>query len=268
MAWSRKQKKRRFPRWLARPSGWRRSRGGTRGGTRGGWARTILRWLGIVIAAWIVITALPVIVLRWVDPPITAIMLETRHALSERAGKPVELLHRWVDYARISGPMHLAVVASEDQKFPYHHGFDWESVGKAIEAHREGERLRGASTISQQVAKNLFLWPAHSFVRKGIEAWFTVLIELFWSKQRILEMYLNIAQFGDRLFGVGAAAQHFFGESAAHITRAQAALLAAVLPNPTDRNVANPSAYVRERQADILRQMRHLGTHYLDVIEH
>ncbi len=227
----------------------------------------MLGWLGIAAAVWIGATSAPVIVLRWINPPTTAFMLETRYALSRQADKTATLAHHWVDYTHIAAPMRLAVVASEDQKFPYHHGFDWESVSNAIEAHRDGDRLRGASTISQQVAKNLFLWPAHSFVRKGIEAWFTVLIELFWSKRRILEVYLNIAQFGERVFGAGAAARHFFHEPAARLTPAQAALLAAVLPDPVGRSVTNPSAYVRQRQAEIQRQMRQLGTGYLQSID-
>lgn len=225
----------------------------------------ILRWVGIIAAAGLLLTALPVLLLRWINPPTTAFMLQTGWALDER----VDVLQHWVPYRDISPAMRLAVVASEDQKFPYHWGFDWASVASAIQAHRQqGEPLRGASTITQQVAKNLFLWPAHNFARKGIEAWFALLIELFWPKQRILEVYLNIAQFGDRVFGVGAAARHFFGESASGLGPAQAALLAAVLPNPTDRNVNAPSALVRRRQADIRQQMRQLGgPRYLNPIE-
>lgn len=229
--------------------------------------RQLRRWLSRLLVAWLVVTAVPVIILRWVNPPTTAFMLETRARLHARTGNGM-LLHRWVDFNHIAAPMRLAVVASEDQKFPFHHGFDWEQIGKAIDAWWHGGRLRGASTISQQTAKNLFLWPAHSFIRKGMGAYFTVLLELFWSKQRILEVYLNVAQFGDRVFGVSAAAQHFFHETATRLTPAQAALLAAALPDPKDRNVMRPSRYMRSRQADILRQMHDLGSNYLRVIEH
>lgn len=227
--------------------------------------RPVRRWFLRLLVVWLVVTATPVLALRWVNPPTTAFMLETRAHL--HSGN-TSLLHRWVSFDHISPPMRLAVVASEDQKFPFNHGFDWGQIGKAINAWRHGQRLRGASTISQQTAKNLFLWPAHSFIRKGIEAYFTVLLESFWSKRRILEVYLNVAQFGDRVFGVGAAARHFFHETAAQLTPAQAALLAANLPDPKDRNVTRPSRYMRHRQADILRQMHNLGAHYLDVIEH
>ncbi len=225
------------------------------------------RW-GWRLAAWtlgilVLVTALPVIVLRWVNPPTTAFMLEARAALP--AG---ESLHQqWVAYDHISPPMRLAVVASEDQRFPFHHGFDWTQIGDALSAWQRGQPLRGASTISQQTAKNVFLWPAHSLVRKAIEAWFTVLLETIWGKRRILEVYLNFAQFGPRTFGVGAAARRFFHEPAARITRAQAALLAAVLPDPQGRSVRRPSAFVRQRQREILRQMSNLGAGYLRVIK-
>ena len=151
------------------------------------------------------------------------------------------------------------MIAAEDQNFPTHRGFDVESIQKAIDAAERGRRLRGASTISQQVAKNLFLWSGRSFVRKGLEAYFTVLIELTWPKRRILEVYLNVAELGDGVFGVEAASQRFFKKPAAKLGPSEAALLAAVLPNPIRFRANRPSAYVEERRAWILQQMDQLG---------
>ncbi len=200
--------------------------------------------------------------LRWVAPPTSAFMIQ--HHL----GKGRALIARhWVPWEQISPDAALAVVAAEDQKFPAHRGFDVKSIRKAVEEHVDGEPLRGASTISQQVAKNLFLWPAQSFARKGIEAYFTLLIELMWPKQRILEVYLNIAEFGPGIYGVGAASELYFGKSPAELWPADAALLAAVLPNPKRLSAARPSEYVRARQAWILGQMRLLGgPAYLEVL--
>jgi monofunctional biosynthetic peptidoglycan transglycosylase len=159
-----------------------------------------------------------------------------------------------VPWERISPHAAVAVLASEDQRFPQHAGFDLESIADAVEERSRGGRLRGASTISQQVAKNLFLWPGRSWLRKGLEAWLTVWIEALWPKPRILEVYLNVAQFGPCTFGVGAASRRFFGKEPAHLTLAEASLLAAVLPNPVRRRVEAPSPGVRRRAAWIARQ--------------
>jgi monofunctional biosynthetic peptidoglycan transglycosylase len=173
----------------------------------------------------------------------------------------------WVGIDEMAPAMALAVVAAEDQRFPDHWGFDAVEILAAVERHREGGRLRGASTISQQVARNLFLWQGRSFFRKGLEVWFTALIETLWSKRRILEMYLNFAETGERLFGVEAASQRYFGRSARALGRQQAALIAAVLPNPVLYQVDRPSAYVRQRQQWILQQMDNLGgAAYLDGV--
>ena len=157
----------------------------------------------------------------------------------------------------------LALVAAEDQRFPDHHGFDLEAIEKARRNNARGRKVRGASTISQQVAKNLFLWSGRSWVRKGIEAWYTVLIELLWPKERILEVYANIAEFGDGVYGVQAAARSFFGRDAARLGPAQSARLAAVLPSPRRYNARNPGPYVQRRSRGIERQMRQLGQGYL-----
>jgi len=166
---------------------------------------------------------------------------------------------RWVHRTRISPAAALAVIAAEDQNFATHHGFDFESIQKAMDAHERGRRLRGASTISQQVAKNVFLWSGRSFIRKGLEAYFTVLLELIWSKRRILEVYLNIVELGDGVFGVEAASQRFFRKPAALLATNEAALLAAVLPNPIRMKANRPSEYVRERSDWIVQQMGQLG---------
>ena len=155
--------------------------------------------------------------------------------------------------------MPLAAVASEDQKFPFHRGFDFDSISAAVEKSLAGGRLRGASTISQQVAKNLFLWSGRSFVRKGLEAYFTVLLETLWSKHRILEVYLNIAAFGDNIYGVSTAARRLLGKPPSRLTPKDAALLAAVLPNPVALKVRHPSAYVKKRRDWIEQQMKQLG---------
>jgi monofunctional biosynthetic peptidoglycan transglycosylase len=174
-------------------------------------------------------------------------------------GRTYHADYRWVPWSRISPHAALAVIASEDQNFATHHGFDVESIQKAVDAHERGERLRGASTISQQVAKNLFLWSGRSYVRKGLEAYFTALIEVTWSKRRILEVYLNIVELGDGVFGVEAASQRDFHKPASRLTADEAALLAAVLPNPIRLRVSRPSAYVEERRGWIVQQMDQLG---------
>ncbi len=176
--------------------------------------------------------------------------------------------YRWTDYSQISRHAKLAVIASEDQKFAYHPGFDLEAIDRAVKERESGKRLRGASTITQQVAKNLFLWSGPSFVRKGLEAYLTLLIEAFWSKQRILEVYLNIAEFGPGIYGVGAATPRFFHARPSELTQGQAALLAAVLPAPSKFHADMPSVYLRKRQAWIIWQMNRLGgAQYIHSLE-
>jgi monofunctional biosynthetic peptidoglycan transglycosylase len=182
--------------------------------------------------------------------------------------RPLRLRHEWRDYGQISRELAMAVVTSEDQRFLEHHGFDFTQIHKALDEADRGGRLRGASTISQQVAKNLFLWNGHSWVRKGLEAWFTVLIEAMWSKRRILEVYLNTAQFGRGIYGAEAAAQSFFHKPAARLDRDEAALLAAVLPNPLRLRAGAPGPYVQRRQLQIEEQMESLGgPYYLHRLE-
>lgn len=182
---------------------------------------------------------------RYLDPP---------------ANYPAKVLHYWVPRAEMSPSIQLAVIAAEDQLFATHWGFDFASIMQAIEANQEGKALRGASTLTQQTAKNLFLWPGKSYLRKGIEAYFCGLMELFWSKERILEMYLNIVEFGPGIYGVEAASRFYFNKPGKKLTDDEAARLAAVLPNPYRFRVKQPSAYTRERVRWIKEQMGQSGT--------
>ena len=176
--------------------------------------------------------------------------------------KPIS--YQWYDYDDISNEITLAVIASEDQNFPSHFGFDFEQIGKAFKEKNKRGSLRGASTITQQVAKNLFLWEGKSFIRKGLEAYYTILIEVFWSKRRIMEIYINIAEMGDNIFGVGMASKIYLKKIPSKLTKQESALIAAVLPNPRKFSVENPSVYVRKRQAWILKQMHLLrGIFYI-----
>lgn len=217
----------------------------------------LLRLVGWLLVGWLLVTFVAVLLLRWIDPPTTAFILRER--IVAASSKPAYAVrHRWVDAAQISPYMRLAVIASEDQTFPDHHGFDFHSIDKALD-ERERGRVRGASTISQQTAKNLFLWPGQSWIRKGFEVYFTLLIESLWPKQRILEVYLNSAEFGKGVFGVGMASDIYFHKPAARLNQYDAALLAAVLPSPKRLRANAPSAYVRSRQEWIAGQMRSLG---------
>ena len=215
------------------------------------------------VLAWVLLGAVglsiaPVLLLRWVPPPTSAFMLWRSLAnLVSRQGVPIR--YHWTGWAQISPSMRVAVVAAEDQKFPRHWGFDFESMAEAIEDQGPWRRVRGASTITQQVSRNLFLWQGRSYIRKGLEAYFTILLELFWPKRRILEVYLNIAEFGDGTHGVYAAAKTFFGKHPSELTPAEAALLAAVLPNPKHLHANTPSPYVEERARWIEEQMEQLG---------
>jgi monofunctional glycosyltransferase len=228
----------------------------------------LLKWIVLAVLACVALSALLVLILRWVDPPTSAYMLETRmHAMSE-GDRTYRTDYEWVSLEHISPHAAIAVIASEDQQFPFHAGFDLNSIRESVRASEKGKKLRGASTISQQVAKNLFLWNGRSFVRKGIEAWMTVLIEIMWPKERILEVYLNIVELGRGIFGVEAAAHRYFHKPAARLSSSEAAVLAAVLPNPIRMHADRPSVYVLSRRDWILGQMRALGgASYLQAVE-
>src|SRR5579859_3783933 len=212
-----------------------------------------------VVLLFAALSVFPVVLFRWINPPYSAFMAEARIAAWTSRDSSYVFRHSWVDLRRISPNLPLAVVASEDQKFPEHWGFDVESIERAYALNQHSHRVRGASTISQQVAKNLFLWSGRSYFRKGLEAYFTLLIEGFWPKRRILEIYLNIAEFGYGTYGAEAAAQRFFHKPAARLSRSDAATLAAVLPSPQRYSAAAPSRYVLQRRDWILNQMQALG---------
>lgn len=212
-----------------------------------------------LVMIFIVVSAFAVLSLRWINPPFTAFMAESQVAAWLSRDSKYVSRHSWVNLDGISPNLPLAVVASEDQKFPEHWGFDVEAIEKAYALNQHSHKVRGASTISQQVAKNLFLWSGRSYFRKGLEAYFTVLIEASWPKRRILEIYLNVAEFGYGIYGAEAAAQQFFHKAASRLTRSDAAVLAAVLPNPERFSAAAPSRYVQQRREWILGQMQALG---------
>lgn len=199
-----------------------------------------------------------VILFKFVPVPFTATML-SRKIEAIYDNKNSKIYYDWTPYEKISSEAPLAVVAAEDQLFPEHNGFDFKSMNNAFNRNLKGKKIRGASTISQQVAKNVFLWQTRSYIRKAFEVYFTVLIELIWGKERILEVYLNVAEMGDMTFGVEEASKRYFGKSANNLTRDQAARIAAVLPSPRKWSIAKPGPYVVRRTGQISRQMRALG---------
>jgi len=233
--------------------------------------KQVLRLIGVValkvLLIFFLLSAISVIALKWIDPFTSSIMMQRKISSIFSSDENTTIHYNWVNYDDISVNAKLAVVAAEDQNFPFHFGFDIEQIGKAINESQKGRRLRGASTITQQVAKNLFLWNGKSFIRKGFEAYFTVLVESFWSKRRILEVYLNITEMGNMIFGIGAAGKKYFNRSAAKLTKEQAALIAATLPNPVKYSVTHPTKYILKRKNWILNQMKSLGGNsYLENI--
>jgi monofunctional biosynthetic peptidoglycan transglycosylase len=216
--------------------------------------RATIRWVLVVFFSS---TILAVVALRFVPVFFTPLMF-IRCGQQMAEGEKLKLDHHWVPMSKISPSMPVAVMASEDANFLNHHGFDYKAIVNAAERNRkhpEKQKL-GASTISQQTAKNIFLWPGRSWTRKGLEAYFTVLIELFWSKERIMEVYLNSIEMGDGIYGVDAVAEANFQTDAKNLSRAQCALIAATLPNPRKFSSKNPSAYMRKRQSKILHEMK------------
>lgn len=224
---------------------------------RSWWKRT-LRWLVLGLLGFLVLTASLVLLLRFVPVPVTGVMVERRLQSWFSEGSYTSR-HDWVSLDEVAPCMGAAVIASEDQNFAEHFGFDWKAIEKAMAHNEHSKRKRGASTLSQQTAKNVFLWDGRTWLRKGFEVYFTLMIETLWSKKRILEVYLNSVEFGDGIFGVEAASRAFFGKSASRLRPSEAAILAAVLPNPHKFKAAAPSPYIRGRQAWILAQMRQLG---------
>ncbi|MFT4033343.1 MAG: monofunctional biosynthetic peptidoglycan transglycosylase [Siphonobacter sp.] len=217
------------------------------------WPQQVLRFIGKVVFFFFVGSIGLTVIYKFVPIPFTWTMLDRKFSDGG------QVYYDWTSYQHISPEMALAVVAAEDQRFPQHFGFDFEMMGNAFKNNLKGRRIKGASTISQQVAKNVFLWQGRSYFRKVLEAWFTLLVEVIWGKQRILEVYLNVAETGPMTFGVEAAAQRFFGKTAEQLTRAEAARIAAVLPSPNRFLIQQPSSYVLRRTNAISRQMRALG---------
>jgi monofunctional biosynthetic peptidoglycan transglycosylase len=226
------------------------------------------RALLLTLVAALALAALGVVTWRWINPPTSAFMLEAWLEARWQGDHSYRTHYQWVDLEGISPQAAIAVIAAEDQQFPFHAGFDFKSIRAAVRAHAHGAKLRGASTISQQVAKNLFLWSGRSFVRKVLEALFTVMIEALWPKERILEVYLNIAEFGRGIYGVQAAARAYYHKDASRLNSADSALLAVVLPNPRLLRVDAPSRYVLAQRDWTLKQMANLGgPAYLNAIE-
>ena len=214
----------------------------------------IVRW---AVALFLLSSVLVTLLYRWVNVPLTPLMV-IRCVQQAGRGEQVRLHYKWVPLSQMSRYLSVAVIASEDQNFLAHHGFDTQAIGAAMRERMSGGRVRGGSTISQQTAKNVFLWPTSSWVRKGFEVYFTFLIETLWTKERIMEVYLNVIEMGDGVYGAESVAQRHFGCSAYELKRRECALIAATLPNPLRYSSARPGPFMRKRQAWIARQMRHV----------
>ncbi len=212
----------------------------------------IIRWM---VVAFLGSTILAVVLLRFIPVYFTPLMF-IRCAEQIKDGESIKMHHHWVSLDKISPHLPVAVMASEDQRFLIHHGFDYKAIEKAVEHNMSSSKKRGASTISQQTAKNVFLWPGRSWVRKGFEVYFTALIELMWSKQRIMEVYLNSIEMGPGIYGAQAVAEDNFGKDAADLFRGECALIAATLPNPIKFSSKNPSGYMLKRKRQIEQQMK------------
>ncbi len=215
----------------------------------------IIKYPFYALATFFISSILAVVVYRWIPVPLTPLMVirSIQHLSNDESAA---IHHQWRPLSEISPYLPVAVIASEDQNFLHHHGFDFNAIQDAALERLNGGRARGGSTISQQTAKNVFLWPNSSWVRKGFEAYFTVLIELFWSKERIMEVYLNSIEMGPNIYGAEAVAQRHFGCTAACLRRSDCALIAATLPNPIRFSSLAPSAYMRKRQKKIEQEMR------------
>jgi monofunctional glycosyltransferase len=220
--------------------------------------KLVLRFVKLFVILFVGISILWVLLYKFVNPPVTWLMV-TRGFERKADGKDWKIDKEWRDFDEIADGMKRAAVAAEDQTFLENKGFDFNAIEKAIEKNQKSKKLIGGSTISQQTAKNVFLWPGRSYVRKAFEAYFTVLIEIFWSKKRIMEVYLNVIEMGDGIYGVQAASQAYFHKDASALTRREAAAIASIFPSPLKWSPTNPSNYVRRRQRSILKNIRRLG---------
>ena len=224
--------------------------------------KVCFRWIKFLIVGFFGLSILSAILFRFIPIPVTPLMLIrcTEQLMDET--KPLKLHKDWVSLDQISGNAQLAVICAEDQKYLDHFGFDIEAIKEVLNKKEQKKKIRGASTISQQTAKNVFLWPGRSWIRKGLEVYFTLLIETFWSKERILEVYLNIAEMGEGVYGIQAAGKEYFKKDAKNLNKSEAALIASVLPNPRKYSVKKPSSYIRGRQKWIMRQMGYWGNNF------
>ncbi len=222
--------------------------------------RKITRFLLKIILWFVVLSVFSVLVFRFVPVPITPLMISRSFEYSGEDSFDTQ--HDWVPIEEISTNLQKAVIASEDATFLSHHGFDFSAMHKAYKNNSKGKRIKGGSTISQQTAKNVFLWQGRSYVRKAFEAYFTVLIELLWSKERIMEVYLNSIEMGKGVYGAQAAAQHWYKKDAAKLTKREAAGIAAILPNPLKYKPVNSSSYINRKKQRILRHMRYVKLDY------
>ena len=220
--------------------------------------KKILRFIWKVLLWFFGISLFLVVLFKFVPVPFTPLMV-IRSMEQKMDGKPMILSHDWVPLEEISPNLQKAVIASEDQHFLTHHGFDFNALEKAYENNQKGKKIKGGSTISQQTAKNVFLWPGRSYIRKAFEAYFTVLIELIWGKERIMEVYLNSIEMGDGVYGAQEASRVWYRKDAANLTRREAAGIAAILPNPRKFKATNSSSYINRRKNAIERQMRYIG---------
>jgi monofunctional biosynthetic peptidoglycan transglycosylase len=227
---------------------------------RSGVLRLILRILKLTVILFVGISVLWVILYRFVNPPVTWLMI-TRGFERKSDGKDWKIDKKWVNFDDIADPMKRAAVAAEDATFLENHGFDFKAMEKAIDINnnKNSHKLVGGSTITQQTAKNVFLWPGRSYIRKAFEAWFTLLINIFWSKQRVLEVYLNEIEMGDGIYGIEAASQAYFHKSASDLTKTQSALIAACFPNPLKWSPAAPDDHIVHKKYLIMKNMRRLG---------
>jgi monofunctional biosynthetic peptidoglycan transglycosylase len=211
-----------------------------------------------VFLYFLLVSVIWVLALKFINPPITLLMI-LRNIERKTDGKPFKTAKKWVKFDEINDSMKRAAVSAEDQLFLKHLGFDINAIEKAFKNNAKGKKVKGGSTISQQTAKNVFLWPGRSYIRKAFEAYFTLLIEIFWSKERILEVYLNVIEMGDGIYGAEAASQAYYGKSCRNLTRSESALIAACFPNPLKWTPKKATPYIRHRQYLILRNMKRLG---------
>ena len=223
-----------------------------------GIVRLVLRIVKLVVIVFVAASLFGVLLFKFVNPPFTWLMIQ-RGFERKADGKDWKIDKQWVDFDHIADPMKRAAVAAEDQSFLENHGFDFKAIERAIQKNAKSKKLIGGSTITQQTAKNVFLYPGRSIVRKGFEAWFTILIEAFWTKKRIMEVYLNVIEMGDGIYGIEAASQAYFHKPASKLTKRQSAAIAVIFPSPLRWSATKPTRYLRHRQYLIMKNMRRLG---------